>query len=464
MPFEDELSEELRRTGETFDLPGRTAVVDGALEQGRRSLRRRRSAAVAGSVLALALVGGGGAFGAGLLGGGPGGGTGVASSGPATPANLAGGLSEEKLAAVLEKLLPPGTAKQARGAVTRGSDGPERASASAVYDDGKGKGSVQVFLYPAPGSKEAEATDCEKPPGTAPGIVSGEEGYNAGLTYCFYNADKPGPVGWTGGVRAVFFTAGGVAVDARAYNRVIDSGSGATRSAPALDTRGLMELARAEEWRPLAAALADGADADTVDTDGPSPTPGTPSPDAEDAKRTEKESPQTGKPSSAPSNQGTSSPDPSGPEAGGSPAPSLDYTLLMPTFLKLLPEGLTVGEKTDEGGEFASVVVNDGRGKTLVQINVQPDMRDVAHDLYGDATTLPDGTLLATSQKPGEKGGTGVVWWTADTMRPDGMRVVVSAFNSGTQSSPATRPEPALTLEQLKAVATSPEWLKLQQK
>ncbi|MFW3460405.1 hypothetical protein ACN24M_23260 [Streptomyces microflavus] len=76
MPFEDELSEELRRTGETFDLTARTAVVDGALEQGRRSLRRRRGAAVAGSVLALALVGGGGAFGAGLLGGGPGGGTG----------------------------------------------------------------------------------------------------------------------------------------------------------------------------------------------------------------------------------------------------------------------------------------------------------------------------------------------------------------------------------------------------
>ncbi|GFN04911.1 hypothetical protein Smic_34670 [Streptomyces microflavus] len=57
MPFEDELSEELRRTGETFDLTARTAVVDGALEQGRRSLRRRRGAAVAGSVLALALVG-----------------------------------------------------------------------------------------------------------------------------------------------------------------------------------------------------------------------------------------------------------------------------------------------------------------------------------------------------------------------------------------------------------------------
>ncbi|CAM5348257.1 hypothetical protein SBADM41S_10334 [Streptomyces badius] len=107
----------------------------------------------------------------------------------------------------------------------------------------------------------------------------------------------------------------------------------------------------------------------------------------------------------------------------------------MPTFRALLPDGLTVTDVTDSGGEFASVVVNDGKGRSLVQINVQHDMRDVAHQLYGDATTLPDGTLLATSKKPGEKGGSGVVMWTADSMRPDGMRVFVSAFNSGEQSS-----------------------------
>nr|WP_228924442.1 hypothetical protein [Streptomyces sp. DH7] len=47
-------------------------------------------------------------------------------------------------------------------------------------------------------------------------------------------------------------------------------------------------------------------------------------------------------------------------------------------------------------------------------------------------------------------------------MRPDGMRVVVSAFNSGAQSTPATRPEPALTMDQLVALATSPRWLELQ--
>ncbi|MEU2823201.1 hypothetical protein [Streptomyces sp. B27] len=302
MPFEDELSEQLRRTGATFDLTARTAVVDGALAQGRRSLRRRRGAAVAGSVLALALVGGGGAFGAGLLGGGPGGGSDVAGSGPVA-ATLTGA--------------------------------PDGAS-------------------PAAGTPEPDAGGT---PSTRPDATPTQP--------------DPAP----------------------------------TRSQP-------------------------------------EPTP------------TRQVTPPAGERSQEP---------PSGGPVG-SPAPPLDYTLLMPTFLKLLPQGITVGEKVDSGGEFASVVVDDGQGKSLVQINVQHDMRDVADQLYKDATTLPDGTLLATSQVPGEKGGKGVVWWTADTMRPDGMRVVVSAFNSGAQSTPATRPEPALTMKQLTALATSPEWLKLQQK
>ncbi|ALC29186.1 hypothetical protein [Streptomyces sp. CFMR 7] len=307
MPFEDELSEQLRRTGTTFDLTARTAVVDGALARGQRSLRRRRGAAVAGSVLALALVGGGGAFGAGLLGGGPGGGTDVAGGG--------------SVAATL-------------------TSAPDGAS-------------------PAAGTPEPDA---EGTPSARP-------------------------------------------------------------------------------------------DATPTQPD-PAPTRPTATPTAQGTPPTGQVTPPAGERSEEP---------PSGGPVG-SPAPPLDYALLMPTFLKLLPQGVTVGEKVDSGGEFASVVVDDGQGRSLVQINVQRDMRDVADQLYGDVTTLPDGTLLATSQVPGEKGGKGVVWWTADTMRPDGMRVVVSAFNSGAQSTPATRPEPALTMKQLTALATSPEWLKLQQK
>ncbi|MFF8966588.1 hypothetical protein ACF1BK_27995 [Streptomyces globisporus] len=298
LPFEDSLGTELRRTGETFELSGRTTLVDGALEQGRRTVRRRRVAAVAGSVLTLALVGGGITFATGQLGT-AGDGVNVASSGPvgqtATP-----------------------TAETATDAAT-----------------------------PTPTATPEEAATVAPSPSDAP-----------------------------------------------------------TAEATATAT----------------------------------PTAGT----------------GTGEPSPDPTSRGT--------HDAGEPAPPLDYAALMPTFRALLPEGLTVTDVTDSGGEFASVVVNDGKGRSLVQINVQQDMRDVAGQLYGDATTLPDGTLLATSKKPGEKGGAGVVMWTADSMRPDGMRVVVSAFNSGEQSSAATRKAPALTMDQLTALVISPEWPKLQQR
>ncbi|WYB30936.1 hypothetical protein V6574_15330 [Streptomyces sp. SM1P] len=300
-PFEDSLGTELRRTGETFELSGRTALVDGALEQGRRTVRRRRVAAVAGSVLTLALVGGGVTFATGQSGT-SGDGVNVASSGPVGQAATPTVTSTD--AATSTPTVTPEETGTAAPSPPEPSDAPTAGSATATPTAGAGTG---------------------EPP---------------------------------------------------------------------------------------------------------------PDPD--------------------PASRGT--------HDAGEPAPPLDYALLMPTFRALLPDGLTVTDVTDSGGEFASVVVNDGKGRSLVQINVQQDMRDVAHQLYRDATTLPDGTLLATSKKPGEKGGAGVVMWTADSMRPDGMRVVVSAFNSGEQSSAATRKAPALTMDQLTALVISPEWPKLQQR
>ncbi|MFC9861778.1 MULTISPECIES: hypothetical protein [unclassified Streptomyces] len=295
MPFEEELSEELRRTGETFDLGNRPAVVAGGLEAGVRRQRRRRATAVTGSVLALALIGVGGAFAGGLL-------------------------------------------------------------------DGSG---------------------------TTSDVASAERTVTAGA------------------------------------GRGISDGS------------------------PVATGSPSGSPAPT-----PTPSPTHPS----TATPTPTPTASTSKPP-APS----PTPTPSASVPAGAPSPELDYTKLMPTFQKLLPKGLPVVEKGHEGGEYAYVVADDGKGRSLVQINVQRDMRDAADELYAGAKTLPDGTKLKTTKQPGEKGGEGVVWWTADTMRTDGMRVVVSAFNSGEQSTPATRAEPALTMKQLISLATSAQWLKLQQ-
>ncbi|GCB46370.1 hypothetical protein [Streptomyces sp. NL15-2K] len=153
-------------------------------------------------------------------------------------------------------------------------------------------------------------------------------------------------------------------------------------------------------------------------------------------------------------------PRPSAPEK--SVPVSVDGDTIGQTLAGLLPDGLEVVARGAQEAEFAYLVVDDGKGRSLVQINVQPGMSDVAGQLFGaDAETLPSGTKVTTSQRPGEKGGAGVVMWTADTIRTDGLRVVVSAFNSGAQDTAATRETPALTMEQLKEIAVSPKWLAL---
>ncbi|MEV0223672.1 hypothetical protein [Streptomyces sp. NPDC050704] len=152
------------------------------------------------------------------------------------------------------------------------------------------------------------------------------------------------------------------------------------------------------------------------------------------------------------------------PETHSSIPPSPSGPAIERTLVGLLrPEGVKVVDRGGQDTEYAYLVLDDGKGRSLVQINVQPDMRDVEDQLFGaDAEVLPDGTKVATQQGPGEKGGAGVVMWTADTIRPGGLRVVISAFNSGAQNTAATRETPALTIEQLKAIATSEEWKKFQ--
>jgi hypothetical protein len=141
-------------------------------------------------------------------------------------------------------------------------------------------------------------------------------------------------------------------------------------------------------------------------------------------------------------------------------APGADGDSVGQTLADLLPKGVEVVAKGGQETEYAYLVVDDGKGRTFVQVNVQPDMRDVAGDLYGAGSeTLPDGTRVTIRQGPGDdKAGSGILMWTADTMRKDGMRVVISAFNAADQNSAATRATPALTIEQLRAMALSPKW------
>ncbi|WP_443043247.1 hypothetical protein [Streptomyces sp. HM190] len=82
-------------------------------------------------------------------------------------------------------------------------------------------------------------------------------------------------------------------------------------------------------------------------------------------------------------------------------------------------------------------------------------MRSVRADEYQEFAAARGASV---PQGPGEKGGEGVVMWTVGVLRPDGIRVAVSAFNSGAQHTAATRGIPDLTMAQLKDSATSDEW------
>ncbi|MET7316063.1 MULTISPECIES: hypothetical protein [Streptomyces] len=123
------------------------------------------------------------------------------------------------------------------------------------------------------------------------------------------------------------------------------------------------------------------------------------------------------------------------------------------------PEGTDRRRRVRHEPGFGHVVVDDGKGTSLVQVNMQTGMDDARGELFdSDSELLPDGTLVAVHKEPGEKGGKGIVMWTVDTMTPDGRRVVVSAFTSGSQEAAATRTSPALTIAQLRQIALSPQW------
>ncbi|MFE7553135.1 hypothetical protein [Streptomyces gardneri] len=421
--FEEELGAVLRSTGEGFSTDGRRELVAGGLTRGRRRLVRRRLA-VTGGALALAAVGIGGVYGGSMLGtGGPAKAAGVAAvpkptSGTAKP--TAPSLEEKRrlamqqaeipvkdIAAVIQANTPAGQ-WQFEGLDDKGQ------SALGVYDDGGGKASLSVGLYRAAGGEGEAGTGQVTCPSevhvsfdscTSKTLAGGDrlmviQGYE-------YPDRREDTKNW----RAVLLTKDGFLIDASEHNAAAQKGSAVTRENPPFTPAQLKALVTSDDWRPLLKQL-----------------PELPKPDVD---------PGAGRPGEA-----------SGPE-------------IQATLRSLLPKGLRVTEKDGDYG-YGFMVLDDGKGKSLVEINVQPNMGGALGDLFGsgDVTTLPDGRKVKVTQGSGEKGGAGVVSWGVDTMTPEGFRVVISSMNAGGYHQDATRAEPALTIEQLKAIALSPKWQK----
>ncbi|MFE9854878.1 hypothetical protein [Streptomyces sp. NPDC005780] len=399
--FEDDLGAAMKHTGEEFSVAGRP-LLDGGVARGRRRTVLRRSAAVTGSVAALAVIGLGGSF---VTGG----------IGSSQNAGEVGGASADlsPVARTLAALLPEGQlSEQPVSGVGAADDrkSPRPPGASVVYDDGHGKAALLVSLNRQnPGQVNEDELSC--PDGNlntfeACSATKLKDGSRLVLFKGWEYPDRREETKWW---YADLLTPEGYRISVSEWNAPAEKGAPVSRSTPPLSLDRMKELVRAEEWRPLVASL----------------------PEPEE-------------------------------QAPAQPAPKgLSGAAILDRLTAQLPDGLTVKASGKQEAEYAYVVVDDGRGKSFVQINVQPDMSGVEGDLFGAGTeVLPDGTKVVTHEGPGEKGGAGVKMRQADTMRPDGFRVVISAFNAANQNEAATREEPALTLAQLRKIATSKVWLK----
>ncbi|MFD0267714.1 hypothetical protein ACFVGY_14120 [Streptomyces sp. NPDC127106] len=422
MPFEDEPGDALRPAGDGFTADPQALAAPGE-QRGRRPVVRRRAAVVGGSVLALAVIGAGGAYAGGLFGSsGTEGGPVHAAAEPAPPTGPDGGsgsgtgsgpprrtgtgaVSADQLVGALRQLLLGGTLTDTEA---RGTGDPEGPMVSGVYDDGKGGAAVAVSLsrvHPT-GAKAAAAVTCPEKFRAAYDACESTTRPDGSRLMIYQGYEYPDRREPTKRWQAVLVTAQGFRVDVQEWNAPAEKGAPVSRPQPPLDRARLAAVATSPLWH---AAL-------------------------------------NGLPAAAPDAQQPLVP------AGGPDAAAV-LPALLPT------DGATVIGK---GGtaDHAYVVLDDGRGGSLVQVNVQKQMGELLAGYFTNprTTVLADGTKVLAEKKNGEKGGAGVVMWTVDTLRPDGRRVVISAFNTADQNKAASRAEPLLTIEQLRQVALDPQW------
>ncbi|MFC5216728.1 hypothetical protein [Streptomyces coerulescens] len=383
----------------------RTAVVAAGTTRGRRL--GRLTAAVAGAVgIALVVVGG---MELGAWGDDP-----RHSSAKSAPDPT----SRADLVATLKGLLPQGriTEPNRLGA----ADSPYEAE--VVYDDGEGPAAIGIgftrFEPVRPGVFDAQAELTIGCPTTAQtefdSCVTTQLPDTSRVTLLKQYVDRDDRRTDTMVWSAALLTPSGQYISVTEWNSAAPAGAPISRAEPPLSGGQLKEVVTAPVWRRVADAVVEN----------------------EMKRRTQTPAPSEGE----------------GPTVAA----------VMGTLVPLLPKDLKV---FDIRSDYPYVNVYDAEARnivpieTTVLINVQQDTTaDVADELYGaDAETLPDGTKVATRQGPGDKGVAASVMRTVDTMRADGLRVVISAYNPASRGTP-TRSTPALTIEQLREIALSPKW------
>ncbi|MET8703107.1 hypothetical protein ABZW10_30230 [Kitasatospora sp. NPDC004723] len=419
--FEDDLLHAMTRTGEGFSPQGPAGLAGGGLERGRRRWRRRSAAAVVGGAAALALVGTGAFY---LTDGSPsavrltpagtgptpaaGSGTGSASltpgSSPTASATPSAGpaVSGEEVLAMFRALLPQGQISNAEGAGAdrNGQPNTGMSGASLVFDEGKGKSWMTIsFSRVAQDDPSRTDNDCPDKKIIAFDACTATALPDGGRLTVFQGYEYPDRRVDTKWWNAKLTGKDGRRIELSEWNSPAEKGKPVSRATPPLTPEQLRAIVTDKSWDRVIAAL---------------PEPVSESPNHRSEPYTKEE--------------------------------------ILATAAKLLPTGL---KQTETGGSegYANFVVNDGKGKSMVELNVDDWSNPMNTEPFGGTETMPDGTQVKVRKVPGNPAR-----WTVDALHPDGLRVAVGAYNSGGPNAAGSRTAPALTVEQMKAIATSPEW------
>ncbi|MFJ7592527.1 hypothetical protein ACIQZO_35180 [Streptomyces sp. NPDC097617] len=411
MPIEDELGEALRRVGDGFTTD-RHALADAGEQRGRQLMARRRTAVVGGSALALTLIAAAGAYTGGLFdsrdAADP-----VAVAAPPTlpggsgkqPRTGQGVVTAEQMIANLKSLLPGGELSKAEARGTSDELGPW---VSGVYDDGRGKAAVSVRLQRVDpnGNLAREQTECGDKSLQAYDDCRTEELADGSRLMIHKGYEYPDRRVDTKVWSATLVTPQGFLVGVSEWNAAAEKGAPVSRTDPPLSAEELRYLAISTAWYPA----------------------------LNDVPTAEPEAPR---------------------EQSGAALRDQNAGAALEHLLRGLGVNAPVVAKGGEG-DYGYVVLDDGSGRSLVQINVQQGQNPTGFT-DADVTTQPDGTKLRAMVGRATK-GKDVMQWSVDTLRKDGLRVVVSSFNGADPNGSPTRDSPALTMEQLRRIVLAPGW------
>ncbi|MFJ9953066.1 hypothetical protein [Kitasatospora sp. NPDC091207] len=400
--FEDDLLYALTRTGEGFHAE-QAPLVAGGLDRGRRRWRRRSAAAVVGGAAALALVGTGAVHLSGsspaptalVAAGAPSAGAGGSAPVPSASASTPV-ISGDEVLATLQALLPQGRSTDGKG---RGTDDATLhgtfVGADLVYDDGQGKALISLGVQKHRKGQSQEHT-CPDPKLNRIDSCTVATLPDGSRLYLSQGYEYPDRRADTKEWLAVLTGPDGREITLSEWNAPQEKGAPDSRPNPPLTLDQLKAVVTDRSWdRIVAAVRLDGVDYAAQDT-------------------------------------------------------GLSLQDRQAVLAALLPAGVTV-TKIDGNEVFADVQLAQGQRAGSLVLRVQKLVREpgdrTTEQLFEGATVLPDGGRLKL-YGPGAPTADAKGQLVADVLRGD-LRIMVAQGPTG---------KPLLTLDQLKAIATSAEW------